>query len=139
MDYAGTFLTGNAGQVVTVIEQAMDQGATLVSAGGMYHDAGRLGEHHQIIIFIKNFKRNFFRDKGAGRQRRNVDRNQIINMDSMTCLPGMAVEQNMSILDETLKDGASKVCQLWLVGEIDIQPLALIMCRDLKMIYSGRR
>ena len=60
VDNPGTQLTTDSGQIVTMMQQGIDQCTGHMSGGGMYHHSGRFVNHDQVVIFVKDRQGNFF-------------------------------------------------------------------------------
>ncbi len=58
---AGAQLAANPGEVLAVMQEGVYQGAACMTWRWMYNETGWLIEDKDVIVLIKNAKRNFFR------------------------------------------------------------------------------
>ena len=129
-----TFLTANAGKIFAMGEERVHQGVLLMAGTGMNHEAGRLVQDEEIVIFEKNIQ--------IHRLRLRVDLRNcgFADFDNCTRAHGIARPRRFSIhghelfSNEGLKSGPGKGGER--LGEKAIQALAGVCALDFELDHD---
>ena len=120
---AGLLNAANAGKVLAVGQQGIDQSTLAMRAGRMNHQAFVLIEHQQVGILIENLQWDLF-SLGLGRlQGRYLDEDLLARLESRGGLARATVEQDASAADPILDEGARAFRQL--VSQVHVQAQAI--------------
>ena len=108
MDDAGPQVAADRGELREMMQQGIDQRSAIArvvgrSRAGMHHHACGLVDDGEVVVFVNDVERNFFRH---GAQRLSVrwpgDRNLLIAFQSQRGFRGGIVHQHFAFRDELL-------------------------------------
>jgi len=120
------FRSGREGDAV--VQEGIDESTLLVSCSDMNNHSCWFVDHDQIIILVKDLKRNVLRTGSCGRFGRLFhDDEDIAGLHLIVTANGIPPEGDASRLDECLEFGTRKIGEM--SHENHIKPLATILFR----------
>ena len=109
VDDPGTFDTPDAGKVLAVVEEGVDEGACGVAGRGMDNEAGGFIHQQDVIVLEYDVERNVLRLRVEDFERWFVDRDPIAAVDPRRWFGGLFVELNMTGVDQPADAGSGPV------------------------------
>lgn len=119
MDDAGPEFATDAGEIVTVMEESVDQGPLTVTRRRMNDQSGRLVDDDEMRVFVKNLQRQFLGHHFRGAHGGEGDADRFSPLQLLPDLGGLAVDENLLLLDQAFQLGARQFRQL--LGEKEIK------------------
>jgi hypothetical protein len=102
----------------------------------MNDETGRLVDDHDFFVLVNYFDGNVFRKERGRRQRGEISFDLILGPQFVRRLRGATVDQDLSVIDQTLQTGTAPTLDL--LGQKRIQPLARIFFFYVE-IFDGRQ
>ena len=88
-------LTPDPSQVLTMVQQSVNQGSTIMSGSGVYHHPSRLVNHDQLRVFVEYFERKIFWNCFDWFRLRAGNNNQFAASEFNTHLSRGTIQQNL--------------------------------------------
>jgi hypothetical protein len=102
MDDAWAQLATDAAQIFYVMEQSVDEGASLDTGSGMNDHSARFIYHQDMFILEQDLQRNLF-GPDVDRFRFGFDdRDAVTRTNRLPCAAGFSVDQDVAALNQTL-------------------------------------
>jgi len=99
VDDPGTLDAADTGEVLTVVEQCVDQGSGGVSCRGMNDQPGRLVEDEQVGILVEDLKWYLLRDEFGWAGFRNLDLEDVSSRNPLGRTNRFPVPPDQSFID----------------------------------------
>lgn len=112
MNDTGAGLSADAGEIVAVMEQGVDEGAVFIASGGMNDEARRFVDDQDVGIFVEDFERDVLGDDLSRDGFWNGEGDGVASFESGTRFGGFAVESGVVGSNEVLDAGAREFRQL---------------------------
>lgn len=106
MDDAGAGFTADAGEVVAVMEEGVDEGAVGVAGGGVDDEAGGFVDDEDVAVLIEDFDGDVLGDDFDGGGVGDGEGDEVAGADDGAGLGGFGVEAAVVGFDEVLEAGA---------------------------------
>lgn len=100
MNDAGSEFAADAGEIVTVMEEGIDQGPLAVSRRRMDHQSGWFVDDDQVRVFVKNLQRYFLRYDFRRADGREGDTDRFPPLQLFSDFGGVVVDENLLLLDQ---------------------------------------
>ncbi len=115
---AGTGLAADLGKLSEMVQQGVDQRATIAvvvgrARPGVHHHAGRLVDDGEVVVLVNDVERNVF-GHGAQRRRHGIaeDSDGLAALELQRRLGRLAVDQRLLFFQQQLHAGAAGVGEL---------------------------
>jgi len=102
VDDAGSVVAIDAGKLGEVEAKGVDKRSRPVALGRMHDHVGRLVDHREELILVKDVERDFLGDRFGVRGRRGREPQLVAMADARARLAGPAIDHHPAILDELL-------------------------------------
>ena len=99
---AGSQLAADAAQILNMMQERVDEGTVRVAGGGMHDHAGRLVDHDEIRVVVKDIQGQRFRAWRRRGGRRDVDSHDVAGADGEAGARGGPVEPDPALPDQPL-------------------------------------
>jgi hypothetical protein len=106
MDDAGAGFTADAGEVVAVMEEGVDEGAVGVAGGGVDDEAGGFVDDEDVAVLIEDFDGDVLGDDFDGGGVGDGEGDEVAGANDGAGLGGFGVETAVVGFDEVLEAGA---------------------------------
>ena len=128
VDNAGAQLSVDARKVIPHgVQKAIHQSVLLMPGGRMHHQPLGLVDHQHILVFVDDIQRHFRSHNIHGLGLRDGILHNVPGIQLVVLFAGLAVAQNLPLLNELLGSGAGQ--PLPHPGKKGIQPFPGLICR----------
>lgn len=128
MHNAGAQFATQFREPAKAVEQRAHQRSARSHCAGMNDHPRRLVYNGDVLIFIKNFQGDGFRQRLPRRRGRDANQNRLSRLNAVRALPWNAIHLDPSLVHEALQARSAQRREMG--GQIAIEPLARFLIRN---------